>query len=486
MRNRTLLIALWRPLAVRMLLKSQVFQELRKQTWLRIIILTPHSKEERIRSAYAGSNVILEELDRNALSGAQRGSKLRIIFRTVRLFTYRLARVRMVMRDLMMHEYRQRHITSHLSIFARLYFELILFLPRLLGHSRWLRAMWVGLEKLFFARDTHRSVFEKYSPDWMLVSSLGYGYDDQLMWEARRHKTKLISVVQSWDNPSTKGYPADIPDSVIVWSSVMKSEVQKLLDIPANRIFVGGIPHWDIYFKSRKSREEEALFFNELGLDPQKRVIFFPTSAAKMYSDNVLIVRRVVEAITADQINMPVQLLVRPHPGYYERSKKSKMPAIERDLEAIHDLANKYPNIVKLDLMGVETYPDYYDIDVEEQSRLLRRLRYSSVLLNTYSTQAIEAALLDLPIVNTAFGRYKNTDQPNSVLDDSQHFGRLIRTGGIYNAVSAEDMIIGINRYLEDRTLDSVGRRRIVESEIPDNRGEAGVSVATHILKVIR
>ena len=159
---------------------------------------------------------------------------------------------------------------------------------------------------------------------------------------------------------------------------------------------------------------------------------------------------------------------------------------ISSDMAEFEAVAREYPEFVHLDKVGVTRFTDYYDIDRGEQERLARKLRYSAVMLNSYSTQAIEAAVFDLPIVNTAFGIYKRTDLPNSILDRSEHYGRVIATGGVFNAYSIKEMIGGLNRYLVDPTLDADGRRRIVSQELPVNRGKAGDVIGQHIVELLR
>jgi hypothetical protein len=484
-KNKTLLIALYRPLAVRMILKSGVFEVLKQQTWLKIVILTPYADDPDIREALSGDNVILECLDRSSLADAQRSGRLRLLMRTVRHFTYRNTGRTMVSRSAQMREYRLKNITSQLSILGRLYQETILRLPALLGTARWLRRVWVALERWRYARKTHGHIFRLYRPDWLLVSSLGYAYDEQLMWEAQDARTRVLSIVQSWDNPTTKGYPGAVPDRAIVWSHIMQRELEALLDVPREHIFVGGVPHWDGYFSGTQNAGEEEQFFTELGLTPGRKVIFFPTSSAKMYKDNPLIVRSVAEAIANGRIGVPAQILVRPHPSYFEGSKAAWRGVIASDMAEFETVARQYPGLVHLDKVWVAQFSDYYDIDQSEQERLARKLRYSTVMLNSYSTQAIEAAALDLPIVNTAFGMYKRTDLPNSVLDGSEHYGRVIATGGVFNAYSIDEMIVGLNRYLENPVAEADGRRRIVEQEIPVNRGCAGNVIGKYIADLL-
>ena len=105
----------------------------------------------------------------------------------------------------------------------------------------------------FFERLTQKSnkyqkYFSFYKPSNIIVASTGYDIDQYLIREAKKNKCKVISFVYSWDNPSTKGYSAEIPDYTFVWNNIMKEEVSIFHDIKRESIYSKGILHWDKYF----------------------------------------------------------------------------------------------------------------------------------------------------------------------------------------------------------------------------------------------
>ena len=122
---------------------------------------------------------------------------------------------------------------------------------------------------------------------------------------------------------------------------------------------------------------------------------------------------------------------------------------------------------------------------MREQDRLKSLIVYSDVMVNFYSTQAIEAAVFDRPIVNVCYGTCRSVDLPARVIDGWDHYARVLATGGIARAYTESALIDAINRYLDDPSLDRAARRRIVDQEIPVNRGCAGRAIGEHILALL-
>jgi hypothetical protein len=485
--SRTLLIALYRPLAVRLLLKSGVFAHLKRQSDLRLVVATHLPVDDKTRAEFAGPNVVVEQLDMAALKQTQNSSRLRRMLRLVRLITYNETNgVELGFKRFRLEEIRQEEDRSRMRLSGRLYSDAILLAPRILGRSRLLRRAWVALEDRIYGRDTQAALLRKYRPDAILVSSLGYGYDEQIMNEAKRFGAKVITVIQSWDNTTTWGYPGGHVDHVVAWSHEMRREAEELLDVDAEKIFVGGVPHWDNYFDGRPPAPSRGQFLREHRLDPNRRTILFSTTSPKMYRDHVPAIRAIAEALQDGRITTPAQLLIRPHPGYYSFGKPAWDRVIRADLDEMRAVAARSNGLVVVDDIRVRQVESTYDVDAAEQERLKGLLQYSDVLVNFYSTQAIEAAIFDLPIVNISFGRCRSTDLPASVIDGWDHYARVLETGAITNASTPESMIDAVNRYLGDRDLHAEERRRLVEQELPVNRGDAGEAIGRQIAAWVR
>lgn len=484
--TRTILIALFRPFSIRMVLKSDLFATLAGTPGIRIVLLVPDPELPEIASLASAGNVTIEKFDTAGAKKLQRATRLRWFLRTVRLFTYNSrAGVALKTRDVMAYEFRAVQLTPQTRLSGRMLVWVTCNLPHLLGRSRWLRRAWRGIERILYAKPFHDEIFARHAPDLLIVSSLGYAGDELLIWNGQKRNVRTLSIIQSWDNTTNKGYPGSQPDRVVAWSEMMRGELTALLDVPDDRIYVGGVPHWDNYFRrteaDAKKREE---ILSELGVDPAKKIILVSLSSYKMHRHNVALCRALLRAISDNRIRMPAQILIRPHPAYYEDDRKWSKIAAE-ELAAFKSMADEHPDKVKLDSLEIVRFKGGHDINAREQECIKSRMRACSVLVNVYSTQAIEAAIFDLPIVNVAYGKYKSTDLPSSVEDEFNHYGRIIRSGGVRNVFTEEELFDAVNAYLENPALDREGRKRIVDQEVPRNRGCAGRAIGEHVLDVV-
>jgi hypothetical protein len=484
--RRTLLIALFRPFSIRMLLKSEAIETITEDPDARIVILVPDPENPELAKLAKPGNVFLERLDMDAASIGQRGSRFRSFLRTVRLYTYNeRSGVRLTTRDAMVHEFLETQRYNEISFRGKQFLKLTVFLPRILGLAKFLRTGWRSLEKRLYAIPFHENIFAKYNPDLLVVSSLGYGSDELLMWQARRHNTKIVSIIQSWDNTTNKGYPGAQPDAVIAWSDTMRSEMIELLDISPEKIYVEGIPHWDNYFRQTETNKiDKNSMLRELGLAPYKKTILLSLSSHKMYRPNTDLCQILAEGIQSGLVEGPVQLLIRPHPAYFEADRKWSDIARE-ELEAFRTIAENYSDHVVLDRLGITRHETAHDIAAKEQEQIKARILTCDVMVNSYSTLAIEAAALDCPIVNIAFGFYKRSQRPIKILDDFNHYRRIIQSGGVRNVYDEAELFEAINAYLKDPTLDREKRSGIVDQEVPVNRGKAGKAVGDRVINLL-
>lgn len=485
-RKKTLLIAIYRPFSVRFILQTDILETLKCRPDCRIVVATHYPLTPDLKAKYGGDNIVLEELDMVALRESQTASKLRYLMRQVRLLTYNMqGRYYLGYRRFAAYEFRKSLQWKTLRITGKIYNVAILLLPYLLGQSRWLRRGWIRLEDALYGRDTQQHLFEVYQPDLVLVSSLGYGYDEQIINEAKRRGTPVLTTIHSWDNTTTWGYPGGKPDYVIAWSETMLREARDLLDMDTPETYVGGVPHWDNYFDGRPPSMDRATFLEEMGLSPQRKTIYFSVASPKVYRGHTHVARTIAAAISDGRIRGEVQLLIRPHPGHYSRDKTHWNETIEQELAALHDIAARSGGRVTVCDIRVSSSSRSYDFDKSEQERLKALLVYSDVMVNFYSTQAIEAAIFDLPIVNIGFGNCKSTELPARIVDHWDHFARVLATGGVARTYSEDELIEAVNRYLEDPSLDREGRQRIVDQEVSAHRGYAGRAIGEHILALL-
>ena len=309
--------------------------------------------------------------------------------------------------------------------------------------------------------------------------------DPFFMRAAKRHKCKVVSIIHSWDNPTTKGYRGSDPDHVIVWNEIMKHEVEIFHDISEKNIFIGGIAHWDSYFNGKFKPLPKEKFLKMNNLSSDKKIIFFGTSNYKIFHNTFDVIENLLNAISKGKMNCPTQLIVRLHPEYLASQNGKKSQVVENYYERMENIKKNYEGLISFNLPMMKFLEDDIDMPVEDMHHLANILYYSDVLLTEYSTLAIEAAIFNLPIINVGLYNYRDTSKPASYIENFTHIRRLLKTGATRNAYNYEQLYNFINLYLEDRSNDEDKRRQLKNQEITTNAGNAGIMIGRYLNKII-
>jgi hypothetical protein len=347
---------------------------------------------------------------------------------------------------------------------------------------RWLRQTLLALESSFYAPQVYQDVVKSTNPNLLVTSSLGtFDYDYFLMRGARRAGIPTAAVILSWDNTTTRGYPGATCDHVIAWTELMKYEAVEFSDVPEGSIVVGGVAHFDGYFRE-DPEYSRAAFLRSLGVDPAKRVVLFITKSPNGYAYNPNIGRILGDAVRDGKLPGDVQVLVRVHPIHY-RYKDGKL-IYEGAIQALRDLAVANPAIV-VNEPTIRSTQVNSDMAASDLLVLARLLRSADVVVNIFSTINLEGAIFDKPLVNVCFEcpdtmyACDKTPRFNIGIDiRATHNERLVSLGGVRMVHYPAELVAAINVYLADPSQDRQGRRRVVEEELGPNRGRSGEFIA--------
>lgn len=456
----------------RYILRSDIIRFL-KASDLHIVILTPNADEPYFREEFSASNVFIEKYEQEKLERHLEQSKIQQWLLLLRSFVLK----------------EGTHMTS---IDTRLKITLeqakgawkkkgLQLMVHLLRKSRLARRLLLWAECRLFCPPFHGEIFRKYRPSLLVTPSMGNLWmDHYIMREASQHGTKVIPMILSWDNPSTKGMEGAPADHVIVWTDKMKEEIISYFDIPEGKVTVGGIAAFDIYRRPEKFMSRLQVF-EKYGLDPKRKVILFGTRSPTSFTYNPDIVEIIAKAIAKGSLAEPCQVLVRLHPNHFKL--KNGVSRFDAELKRYQALQERYGHI-HLDVPEMLSSRLAVDMPSDDIVKLASMLRCTDVLITVYSTLIIEAALLDVPIVNpTIFTHHENLANSNKVALQYAHIVRIMDTGGVKISETAAQMIADINGYLLNPALDRANRQQIVENECA-NIGFAGEFIGRELVRL--
>lgn len=332
-----------------------------------------------------------------------------------------------------------------------------------LGRRHLVRRIFRAATALLLSSDEYAPLFAQYRPRLLFATDIYALQDVKLMLCARRHGVKVIGMVRSWDNVTSKTLLMHIPDAVAVNGPRIKDELIRYGDVPADRITAVGVPHYDHY--RPQDCMPRADFLRRFGFDERKKLVLFATPSDRYLRDN-LVSPLVVEALGGSG----VQVLLRP-------------PLVGRSgLEG-----RTLPANVRLDDPG--DYADFVNLHMDRSAdrHLADSLAAADVVVTWASTMIVDAAAFGKPVVLVGFDE---TPRPyhESIRKyyDYEHHQFILATGGVRLAKSPAELRDWVMRYVANPGLDAAGRENIVREHCGTLDGRAGQRLADCIMRQIR
>ncbi len=321
------------------------------------------------------------------------------------------------------------------------------------GSGAWLAALLGGragamaaarwLDRRFTPRDRFGPVLDRYRPNLVFAADVQNENDVRLMHEARDRGIPVVGMVRSWDNLAAKGMIRITPDALIVNNEIIRDEAVRYSAIPAEKIRVVGIPHYDRYLTEPRSSREE--FFRRISGDPSKRLILYAPTGDRYLGENT-VDREVIELIVA-AMPSDCQLLVRLPP----MDAVSGVPK-----EGKGRLIFDRPRASFLDVRNTE-------LTAEADRHLADTLSYADLVIAGPSTMAVDAAFFNKPVILVGFDGKRERPYYESVARyfDYEHWQPVLSSGGVRLVRNAGEFQDWIQRYLADSEIDASGRRAI-------------------------
>ena len=468
--------------AVRYLLRSRILEILKKN--YQVNILSPNAKEKYFIDKFKDDNVYLHKFDNKKYQEYIEKYKIYRLLIKIRSFVLNGNFNTQTIDDfktIFLHEQKWMFKYSLFKGILGLIFNIIIIL---LKKIKFLRLLLIQIESYFFTPQISKNILSQIKPDLVIVTSLcGFKYNELFAREVKQCKLKLCTIILSWDNTTGMGYPGYFPDYTIAWTEVMANELIKLNDISKDKIFVGGVAHFDYYFNN-KFKFDKLKKFKKLNIN--SKIIFYATKSPRRFPWGPKVAKKIAEAINSNQIDNKAHLLIRVHPLHFRESKKID---IKKIIEEYLDLERDY-DCVSVNIPKLQSEIINFDMIDDEIQLTGEILSNSSVMLNMFSTMIIEASIFNLPSINIALqnefrGNFLESKQDIMIDHRQNHLKRIINSNGTKIAYSYPELIDSINIYLDNPSIDKENRQKIVDNEVGLFRGNAPENIVKIIKKII-
>ncbi len=478
MKNLTFMIPINQGISFRYIIQTDIFKELQKKA-NKVILLLPNPSDSFYEDLNKYSNVFIEDYREQECKDYLEASSLHRRLKMIRNFVqnndYDISTTE-GHHNVFIKDYSENINKNKTRMFLLWFFNKIIFLSR---GSKLLRRLILFLENAFFTPIIHSDYFDKYKPDVLLVTSLGtFDYDQLFMRQANKYGLKIVSVIQSWDNTTTRGYPAASCDLIITWTDIMKKELIELNDINKSKIEVGGVALYDHYYKKENFYSKNELY-DILKIDKDLDLIFSATKSPNCYVSNDFVSKLIIDSINNNNLEKNVQLLVRMHPIFYRRTNGELV--FSKYIKDFDKLSEDNPRIT-INHPEIQSLTMNYSMPPKEIKLLASVLKHSSLILNVFSSLNIEASIFDIPIINIAFEDRTPSHIKKSRLDinldlNESHNARIIKSKGIEMVYDKKNLIRTINDQLKNPTKNKKGRMLIAKNEAGPNKGVAGKKI---------
>jgi len=469
------------PLTLNIYLRPEMVTRL-SRSGHKFVIITEEHDSPYLKEYFDHPGFLLRALEKDALNKVFRLNRLSSFFRTVRFYTYGTKKVAdLNTRNLVLKAFSQEEKEKSNWKGAR-YIDLCLKIANQACRFRSIRGILQVLEQRLCPFNGHQHLYEEFKPDLIICGRLGYMDDALVLREARSNTVPSISVIKNWDNTTTKGYRGCLPDHVIVWNETMKREAEVYHDVPEARLHICGVPFWDSYFHAGTIKNKDA-FCTEYNLSTAKQTIYFAMTAPTHYRHNFKIIIEILNAIRGEQFTQPVQLLVRVHPFYVLSFGSEGGYSIQE----IQDIETEFGDLVSFSYPEVETVGSRELLSDSNQTALKEILTHSDLLVSVYSTQLVEGALFDLPLVNVSYHNWRDTDEPIGVISQFEHIQQIMQDGAITNCHDDRQLIEAIDQGLKNPEHLRENRRIMADKLVPpEHRGKAANAIVDTFLELVK
>jgi hypothetical protein len=333
---------------------------------------------------------------------------------------------------------------------AKIWSYLEMYVYTVLSKIHFLKKIARAIEQHVFRDTYYGEYFTKYKPDVVFSTSIMSKLDIQFMKEAKSHGVKTVSMPKGWDNVAKLLYRV-VPDISVFHNNVMKEHAIKEQRIDPDTIVVSGFPQFDMY-KDQSILLSRNEYLKKIGLDLERKLLFFGSEGSWTPQDDT-IADFLVSYVANDTLGEKVSLIIRPHFS---------------DIKA--ERFNRFKNIAHVWVDDSITISDFFwdnwDPSMEETKLFINTLYHSAVTISIASTLALDACVLDKPVVAVGFKALYHPITKKDItkrLYDSDHYQSVLQTNAIDLVLDEKAFQASLKAYLADPKIKTEERTALIE-----------------------
>lgn len=260
-------------------------------------------------------------------------------------------------------------------------------------------------------------ILDKVNPDLILIPNGGLDpYTNDVIFSSRRKsKSKVMLLIDNWDNMCSKSRFVFEPDYLCVWGRQAKGHAERMHDFDSSKIFLAGTPRFDVYYKYLNENNNSKI------KEKYKDAVSFPyiLFAGCWPAFDEMGVLEILDGLIdkyKDMLPAQCKILYRPHPW-------------GENYDKLNILKSKKLKNIEIDpQMSKNSRPDDYTKRTDFQPEL----DYYPILLDNsefvicpLSSVIIEASIMNKKVLALAHEDGKSFLTPAMMYRNSDYFDRL-------------------------------------------------------------
>ncbi|WP_026706184.1 hypothetical protein [Flavobacterium soli] len=320
----------------------------------------------------------------------------------------------------------------------------------------------------------YKTILEKEKFDLLFFTHQRPPFIAPLVYQAEQLKVKTASFIFSWDNLASKGRMAANFDYYLVWSDLMKTELQQFYSsVKIENIRVVGTPQFEPYVLDRYKVSKEQ-FVEKFNLNNSLKTICFSCGDISTSKNDELYIETIANAILEGKID-PVNVIVRTSPA-------EDPVRFASFVERFSFLKWNYPRWTLSRQGHQETWSQRIP-SIEDVKDLRSLLEYSDLNINMLSTMSLDFIQFDKPVINTVFGNRENGLYDDQRFLNYAHIVNVVNSHATKIVKNKEELITAINIYLEHPNSDSENRKQLLELQVSKPLSETGKRIAQTLVQ---
>lgn len=320
----------------------------------------------------------------------------------------------------------------------------------------------------------YKKILENEHFDLLFFTHQRPPYIAPLVFQAEQLKVKTATFIFSWDNLASKGRMAANFDYYLVWSELMKTELQQFYtSVKEENIQVVGTPQFEPYVLERY-QATKAEFVEKFSLDVALKTICFSCGDISTSKNDELYIETIADAIVAKKIRN-INFMVRTSPA--EDPIRFAAYAVRYPF-----IKWNYPKWI-VSRQGHQEAWSQRIPTVEDVKDLRSVLEFSDLNINMLSTMSLDFIQFDKPVINTVFGSATNGLYDDQRFLNYAHIVNVVNSKATKIVKTQDELVNAIQLYLENPNLDSVNRKQLLQLQVSQPISNTGNRIAVTLLK---